>query len=567
MAIDLNLLKDHNTRQDYINTLTKDELKALINKLKLQDSAFKIILNSYYGSSGQNSFAFFNLDIAASITLQGQDIIKYTDKVIEHYFINEWHLDKELHKKLSIDHLKINPIKITKGPPIIYVDTDSVNENSIIYVKNIGKIKIKDFFKLCYKINSIIKLKNGNEIIGISNFRILNFNNTLYYAKPKKLIRHKVKKKKWLLRSKSGKSIICTEDHSLIVFHDGIQLKIKPSEINTKIDKILTINELDLNFNYQFEDISECKCIGEFEDEWVYDIEMDDATHTFIANDILVHNSGYINYDYIIKSIEGFDTLKISPILFAADIIKYRMNSYLNNKFEEYAKSYNAINTHDFKLEHISNSGIFIAKKNYILDVAFEDRLLPESYLLPKGFDLVKASLPKWARAKGTELIKIILKNGDSLNMDEILNKLLEYKEEFKGLHPDEFSMNFNLRTFKKYVIKDDDQLVFAKGASIYPRSAGYYNHLLYKQTDNIRKKYKKVRTGDKVRFYNCMPDDTYKIDAFSYLPGKFPIEFAPHVDYDEQFNVIILNPLNRALEAMDMPLIEKNVMYFNDLF
>ena len=89
----------------------------------------------------------------------------------------------------------------------------------------------------------------------------------------------------------------------------------------------------------------------------------------------------------------------------------------------------------------------------------------------------------------------ILEKSGYSKStFDSILNKLLEYKEEFKGLHPDEFSMNFNLRTFKKYVIKDDDQLVFAKGASIYPRSAGYYNHLLYKQTDNIRKKYKKVR-------------------------------------------------------------------------
>ena len=45
---------------------------------------------------------------------------------------------------------------------------------------------------------------------------------------------------------------------------------------------------------YILDDLEVCECIGIFEDEYVYDIEMDDPTHTFIANDILVHNSLYI---------------------------------------------------------------------------------------------------------------------------------------------------------------------------------------------------------------------------------------------------------------------------------
>lgn len=400
--MNIELLKDKNKRTEYINSLSKKEIKEYISKLKLQDLASKLILNAYYGAGGNKAFYFFNIDIAASVTLQGQNLIKYADKVMEEYFTKMWHIDKELHKKLKIDHLKINKIIVTNSPTTCYGDTDS----------------------------------------------------------------------------------------------------------------------------------------------------------------------NYVEFGKIIRSIENFESLNIDPVDFTAEIIKLRIQPYLNKRFNQYAESFNTVNMQEFKLEHISNNGVFIAKKNYILDVSYEDgHKLKESYLLPKGFDLVKSSLPKWAREKGKELIKIILKNGHNLKMDELINKIKDYKEEFKLLHPDDFSQNFNLRTYKKYVLKDDKELVFAKGASIYPRSAGYHNHLLYKQVDRVRKKYVKIRTFDKVRFYFCVPDNMYKIEAFSYLPGKFPSEFAPSVDYDEQFNVIILTPLNRVLEAMKLPQIEKSVIFFENLF
>lgn len=48
--------------------------------------------------------------------------------------------------------------------------------------------------------------------------------------------------------------------------------------------------------DYIFDDIESCEMVGEFEDEYVYDIEVDDETHTFIANDILVHNSLFVSF-------------------------------------------------------------------------------------------------------------------------------------------------------------------------------------------------------------------------------------------------------------------------------
>src|SRR5574344_1056390 len=48
---------------------------------------------------------------------------------------------------------------------------------------------------------------------------------------------------------------------------------------------------------YHFEDVSSCQEIGRYDEEYVYDVEVDDDNnHTFIANDILVHNSLFISF-------------------------------------------------------------------------------------------------------------------------------------------------------------------------------------------------------------------------------------------------------------------------------
>ena len=62
---------------------------------------------------------------------------------------------------------------------------------------------------------------------------------------------------------------------------------------------------------YFLDDIESCECIGMFEDEYVYDIEVEDDTHTFIGNDILVHNSLYMCYEGLLKTIKGIEKMTI----------------------------------------------------------------------------------------------------------------------------------------------------------------------------------------------------------------------------------------------------------------
>ena len=54
------------------------------------------------------------------------------------------------------------------------------------------------------------------------------------------------------------------------------------------------------NYEEIFESVESCEMIGDFQEEYVYDVEIDDPTHTFIANDMLVHNSLFVSFKPII---------------------------------------------------------------------------------------------------------------------------------------------------------------------------------------------------------------------------------------------------------------------------
>ena len=102
---------------------TEEQIRHEIKNLDLRQNAIKILINSFYGAFGNKYFHFHNNDIAQSITLQGQDLIKFSIKSINHYFRNKWHLDTELHEKLGISQYPIH--QITKDAAT-YTDTDSV---------------------------------------------------------------------------------------------------------------------------------------------------------------------------------------------------------------------------------------------------------------------------------------------------------------------------------------------------------------------------------------------------------------------------------------------------------
>jgi len=221
-----------------------EELEKEISRLKdLKEEYFnleqsvKIFINSVYGACASPFFVGYNINIAEAVTLQGQDIVKFANGIMDEYFLNEWHNDTELHEHLGLTYVnKINELSV-----VVYNDTDSCDASTIIKT-SIGDFTIEDFYNM-NKNNKGDTTLIGHESVNTKE-KVLNWssNKNLYYAPVKRIIRHKVNKPKWKLKTKSGKEIIITNDHSLVVFRNGEQLVVKPKEVK-KADKILCINK------------------------------------------------------------------------------------------------------------------------------------------------------------------------------------------------------------------------------------------------------------------------------------------------------------------------------------
>jgi len=75
----------------------------------------KIVLNAMYGVLGLPVFRFYDLDNAESVTLTGQTLIKFTRKLVNHFYNKELGTDKDY---------------------CIYIDTDSVFYSAVPLIKH-----------------------------------------------------------------------------------------------------------------------------------------------------------------------------------------------------------------------------------------------------------------------------------------------------------------------------------------------------------------------------------------------------------------------------------------------
>ena len=55
--------------------------------------------------------------------------------------------------------------------------------------------------------------------------------------------------------------------------------------------------------------------------------------------------------------------------------------------------------------------------------------------------------------------------------------------------------------------------------------------------------------------------------NVFAFQPGMFPVEIAPPVDHDIQFNKSIVQPINRFIEAMGFSPISSKLVTSTQLF
>tara|TARA_A100001037_G_scaffold306579_1_gene352903 strand:- start:10591 stop:11793 length:1203 start_codon:yes stop_codon:yes gene_type:complete len=392
-----------------VDELSIEELEALAakyetlsNKYTAYEQAVKLSLNSIYGAFGNKWFHFFDIDIAESITLQGQNAILYSENILNKYFQEFWHKDIQLHEDLGI---KVTN-KLVK-PAVIYIDTDS----------------------------------------------------------------------------------------------------------------------------------------------------------------------NYVQFGEMYDSVEWLDeSKKMDVTTFTLEVYNRRIKNYILMAMEKYARTHNTDNFLVFELESIAYSGIFMTKKKYIQNIAWEDKLkvTDRHPSLKKiktiGYDTIQSSTPLFARQKLVEGLIILFRKGTKpgpVELQEMVQFLKQCKTEFKLVNIDDISFNRKTNNIHKYII--DDHKEFQIGLKCPPnvKAAGFYNYLM-NNNPKYKNKYKMIANGEKLRIYNTKHPIC---DTFAYLPGEHPYEIAPKIDYDTQFEKCMIDPINRVLKATGLQELDTNLIYASALF
>ena len=551
-------------------------------------------------------------------------------------------------------------VKVNRNGIEMEISASDINENDLIWEENIKKIEktnkitIEQLYNLgTQDMGSTLA---GHESVNC-DYDVLNIKQndlsysgngvdfTSYYAPVKRVIRHKVTKAKWSLVDSDNNEVIVTNDHSLMVLRDGNLQKIKPYDVDVENDFLVTISD----GNIEIRDIVRCEQIGNFEDEYVYDIEMNDDTHTFVANNILVHNSIYTSYDSIIHTTDWFqhdvwrltkinkqndqkefvyvsqggypteddarkyfdvdsidttkyewsiDTIEPEGREFCLTINRVFMSNYLKKIHEEYAKKNGTPNILDFELEAYNEAGIWLAKKKYIKNMTWAE---PNVYydsctkIKATGVEIAQTSSSQWVKNQLIDLVKWIFQQEEFV-LDSFVKKLEGIKKQFMLQSPETISVNKGMNKYSEYVLNDTDSIDMAPKAMITVQGAALYNYILNNNV-KFKKRYSTLFDADKLCVLYVKPTEKYKYwkketqvsvneymknpdkykllsdkkeitkmgevytdvmslqkcEAFSYPAGMFPMDMAANLEIDKNkmFDLLVLSPVNRIVEAM----------------
>jgi len=309
------------------------------------------------------------------------------------------------------------------------------------------------------------------------------------------------------------------------------------------------------NNDYIIEEIESIEQLDNFNNEEVYDIEVADESHTFIANDILVHNSVYITFGTFFKAMTPEYQKKYESDKAKLDwILKYNkeFQDQLNNKWcEEIYGPRFGHNIHEFELETVSKAGIYLAKKKYLKGLAFSKG---NFYETPKvsgtGIEIIKSTTPKLCRKILKELMNDLMFNyKEDFRKEYILEfntKLAQYREEFYNADVEDISQSVGIGNYKKYVTDDKDKLILEMRCPPGIQATARYNYLAHKNNeDNL------YMVSGKIKYYNIRVGNNNGF--FGFPSGELP-KWAPPIDRLTQWQKTIIEPINRFLETMNIP-------------
>ena len=215
----------------------------------------------------------------------------------------------------------------------------------------------------------------------------------------------------------------------------------------------------------------------------------------------------------------------------------------------------------NFKREAIADTGIFLQKKRYVLRVLDEEGI-PCNKFKYTGVEVVRTTMPAPIKPYVKKIIETMLLTKDLGQTNKIFNETYEI---FKNLKIEDISFVMGIKGYEKYSAMCDG-FKTAKHMPIHVKAAYFYNILL--DRFNTGKKYEKISSGDKVRYFYAKQPNKFGINTIGYkytFPKEFSDTFEPN--HEMMFEKIIFSVIERFYEAVNWKLQSPGTQVQTDLF
>lgn len=296
--------------------------------------------------------------------------------------------------------------------------------------------------------------------------------------------------------------------------------------------------------------------------------------------------------------VDDLEEVEPSGLIYCQMLYEYRLKEYYNKTLDNIADEYHVDNIQSFELESYADAGIWLGKNRYIQNIRWTD---PDVYYEPfkklkaTGVELADQKTPKWCKEQLKEFLIWLMKT-DGITQKDVNDKIDAIKKAFKLKSPEEISWIVSVNVYDNYVVDDKNEIKLRPKASASTSGAAVYNYLLNK--GKMLDRFSKIASGDKVHFFYAKPiagtivkkgqnkkgeknkvfdslfDDedekpikkqkgiseedanriyvSSQVETFAY-PVGVNLNYFPQVavDYNEQFEAVLLNAINRFITAI----------------
>ncbi|WDS61207.1 DNA polymerase [Synechococcus phage S-BM3] len=265
-------------------------------------------------------------------------------------------------------------------------------------------------------------------------------------------------------------------------------------------------------------------------------------------------DSIYLNLGPLVtKFLSGKSGDKATVVSLLDKICQEKLEPFIERSYQELANYVQAYEQKmQMKRENIADTGIWTAKKRYILNVWNSEGV---AYAEPKlkimGLEAVKSSTPAPCRQKIKDALKVIV-NGTE---DDVINFIADFRKEFKELPPEQIAFPRTASNVDKFY---DSSTLYKKGTPIHVRGSLLYNHLI--KQNKLETRYPKINNGEKVKFIYLKVPNPIMENVVSFI-ADFPkeLEISKYVDHDLQFDKSFVEPVRAILDSIGWS-VEKKV-------